>query len=88
VQDPVYVYGKETSMRDHTQHLLDSVLELPDEERAALLDELFRSFSGDFDPSSEPDRVAEAESRIAAHEDGKLASISEAEAYARLGLDR
>ena len=74
-------------MNDQTSLLLESALELPEEERAALLDGLFGSFGSLHDQSSDAARVAEAESRIDAHDAGKLKSISEDEAYARLGLE-
>jgi putative addiction module component (TIGR02574 family) len=62
-------------MTTEAKKLLQGVLELPIEDRAALVDEVLASFEVPPDPANEQKWADEAESRLEAYKQGKAGTI-------------
>jgi putative addiction module component (TIGR02574 family) len=71
-------------MTQATQALLEQVLNLPAEERAAIADSLNESFHGPIDPEIEAAWVKLAEERLDAYNAGTVKTSSVDEVFKRL----
>ena len=71
-------------MRAHLDHLLHEALELPDEERSALVVALLDSLEGSADPSISEAWREEVRMRRAALRNGAVQAVAWADAKARL----
>lgn len=71
-------------MNARVDHLLHEALELPDEERSALLVALLDSLEGSSDPSISEAWRDEVRARRAALRDGSVRAVSWTDAKARL----
>jgi putative addiction module component (TIGR02574 family) len=75
-------------MSANAEKILEEALNLPPEDRAAVLERLLATFQEPPDPELDKLWALEAEDRLDAYERGELGSVSAEEVFARIDRQR